>query len=309
MNDARQLDLFEPGQPHRAPTPLPPLVRFMVAACWVVVVFWGSPFVFLIFPRRNLLPGLFFRLVACVLTTAGFVFFLRVLDYNPHPLPIALGLPLDRVAARQWSTGFALGALLITADALCIICFGSVRFHLHLTSQLFLRAAAVALLLLFGALMEELAFRGYPFQKLTEAFGAFWAVVLLSALFGAVHLLNPEAQGWLSWGFFNTIAIGVLFALARIRTGSLWFSFGIHFGWNFFQGAVFALPVSGLSEFSTVITATVQGSPALTGQAYGPEASATCAVVLVIALPLLWRFTAEQNIQHRPRRLPATSRI
>jgi len=309
MSDARQLDLFEPGNSHRAPTALPPLVRFMVAACWVLLVFWGSELVFLFFPGHSLLPGLLFRLIACTLTAAGFVFLLRVMDYNPHPLPIALGLPCDRIARRQWITGFALGALLITADLLIIACLGSVHFQLHLTRELFLRSTIVAALLLFGALMEELAFRGYPFQKLTEAFGAFWAIILLSALFGAVHLLNPDARGWLSWGFFNTLAIGVIFALARIRTGSLWFSFGLHFGWNLFQGAVFGLPVSGLREFATVVNSTVQGSPALTGRAYGPEASATCAVVLVIALPLLWHFTAPQNIQHHPRRHPATSGI
>ncbi len=144
-----------------------------------------------------------------------------------------------------------LGGVLIAADVAFIAGFGSLRFHLHLGRHMLLRAVAVTVLLFFGALLEELSFRGYPFQKLTEAFGAFWAVVFLSALFGAVHLGNPDAQGFLSWGFFNTLAVGLLFALARIRTGSLWFSVGLHFGWNLFQGAVFGLPVSGLHDFST----------------------------------------------------------
>jgi hypothetical protein len=99
----------------------------------------------------------------------------------------------------------------------------------------------------------------------------------------------------LSWGFFNTLAVGVLFALVRIRSGSLWFSFGLHFGWNLFQGAVFGLPVSGLREFSTVVTATVHGSLALTGGGYGPEASATCSTVLVVGLPLVWWLTARRK--------------
>jgi hypothetical protein len=282
------------------PTLLPPFVRFLIAAIWTAGVFWGSGFVYAIFPQRNLVPGLLFRIIACVLTAAGFSFFLRFLDYNQLPLPAALGLPFDSIANRQFTTGFALGGLLIAADVAFIACFGSLRFHLHLGGHMLLRAAAVAVLLSFGALLEELSFRGYPFQKLTETFGAFWAVVFLSALFGAVHLGNPDAQGFLSWGFFNTLGVGLLFALARIRTGSLWFSVGLHFGWNLFQGAVFGLPVSGLRDFSTVVTATVHGSPALTGGAYGPEASATCTIVLVIALPLLMVLTSSPNIQHRP---------
>ncbi len=309
MTDAHQLDLFGAGKHYPAPKLLPPLVRFIVAAVWVAAVFWGSGFVYALFPHRNLLPGLLFRLVACVLTGGGFVFFIRVLDYNPLPLPWALGLPCDRIAVRQWGSGVAVGGILISADVLLIGWFGSVHFHLHISAHELVRAGAVTLLLLFGALLEELSFRGYPFQKLTRAFGAFWAVVALSALFGAVHLWNPDAQGWLSWGFFNTIWVGVLFALARIRTGSLWFSFGLHFGWNFFQGAVFGLPVSGLREFSTVVKGIAEGSVALTGGAYGPEASGICAIVLVAAFPLLWVITGSRNIQHRPPGSSAASSI
>ena len=105
------------------------------------------------------------------------------------------------------------------------------------------------LLLLSGALLEEAMFRGYPFQRLVEAVGPVWAVVALSALFGAAHLGNPNASGVLSWAFLNTIAIGVLLALAYLRTRTLWLPFGIHFGWNFALGFVFGLPVSGMNTF------------------------------------------------------------
>jgi len=95
MTDVRQLDSFEAGKPYRAPSLLPPLVRFALAAVWVAAVFWGSGFVYALFPGRNLVPGVLFRLVACVLTGAGFVFFLRVLDCDQRPLDAALGLPFD----------------------------------------------------------------------------------------------------------------------------------------------------------------------------------------------------------------------
>jgi uncharacterized protein len=283
------------GDPYRMPAPIPALARFVVAALWTAGVFWASGFVYALFPGRNLLPGLLFRVIACVLTAGGFVFFLRVLDYNGSPMAVALALPLDRTAGRNFATGLALGALLIAVDVGGIASFGSLEFHLHLSRPMLMRAGGVAALLLFGALLEELSFRGYPFQKLAEACGAFWAVVVLSALFGWVHLGNPEAGGWLSWGFFNTLAVGLLFALARIRSGSLWFSFGLHFGWNLFQGAVFGLPVSGLREFSTVVSASAHGSQALTGGAYGPEGSATCSIVLVVGLPLVWWLTAARR--------------
>ncbi len=72
---------FHPESP--IPPFLPPLLRFFIAALWAVGVFWGSGFIYALFPDATLLPDLLFRLVACVLTAAGFAFFLRVLDYNP----------------------------------------------------------------------------------------------------------------------------------------------------------------------------------------------------------------------------------
>lgn len=279
--------------------PLPALVRFIISALWCLAAFWLASFVYAFFPHRALVPGLLYRLLACLLVLAGFVFFLRVLDLNFRPLTAALSFPFDRTAGRQLSTGFAAGALLITADALVIALGGSLHFHLHLTPHMLVRALGVLLLLFCGALLEELSFRGYPFQKLTEAVGAVWAVVFLGILFSALHLGNPNSEGFLSWGFFNTLAIGLILALIRIRTGSLWFCFGLHYGWNLFQGLVLGLPVSGLREFAALITTGVAGPRSLTGGDYGPEASATCAIILVLSVPFLWRLTGKRSLQHR----------
>ena len=285
---------------YRRPSTLVALAGFIVAMLWAAGVFWASGFVYKLLPGHNLLPDVLYRIVAFFLTAVGFLFLLRVLDNSPSPWPRALALPFDRTGKRQFATGLSFGASLISADVAVIAWLGSLHIHFHLSFHMVFRAAGTVILLFFGALLEELTFRGYPFQKLTEACGVFWAVVFLSALFGAVHLANPQAGGWLSWGFFNTLAVGLLFAMARIRSGSLWFSTGLHFGWNVFQGVVFGLPVSGLNEFATLVSGIALGPPWLTGGDYGPEGSLTCAAILVLALPLVWLLTASRKVQHRP---------
>ena len=305
MDESNQLGLgsaggSDAGGHYRKPSPIGALARFILAMLWAAGVFWATGIVYKLLPGHNLLPDVLYRIVAFFLTASGFLFLLRVLDENPSPWPWALGFPFDGIGKRQFAIGLGLGASLISADVVVIAWLGSVHVHFHLSFHTFMRAAGTVLLLFFGALLEELSFRGYPFQKLTEACGVVWAVVFLSALFGAVHLNNPQAGGVLSWGFFNTLAVGLLFALARIRSGSLWFSTGLHFGWNLFQGVVFGLPVSGLNEFATVVSSIAIGPQALTGGEYGPEASATCAAILVFALPLAWLLTASRKVRHRP---------
>lgn len=279
---------------------VPAGLRFLIAALWSLLVFRGSGIVYDLLPAHNLVPGVLYGILGSTLLAAGFYFFLRVLDGREAPFFLAISLPVDRTAVRQWWAGFALGVGFIAANAAAIALFGQLRLHLHWNRAALLRALLAAAMMLGGALMEELAFRGYPFQKLAETLGTWWAVLVLAALFGAVHLHNPASQGWRSWGFFNTLAVGLLFALARIRSGSLWLPFGMHFGWNFCQGLALGLPVSGLTQFASLVTARVHGSSALTGGAYGPEASATCALVLLAALPLTWWATGVRRVQHRP---------
>jgi hypothetical protein len=109
---------------------------------------------------------------------------------------------------------------------------------------------------------------------------------VLSFLFGLAHLRNPHSS---KLAMVNTVLVGVLLAIAYLRSQTLWFPWGIHWGWNATLGLVFGLPVSGL-DFSTVVQGTAQGPEKLTGGAYGLEASALGTVVILLGLWPVWRF-------------------
>ena len=100
-------------------------------------------------------------------------------------------------------------------------------------------AAALMGVVIFGALAEELMFRGYPFQRLVEGIGPTGVIFVFSVLFGVVHLSNP---GETVWGLINTVAIGVLLSVAYLRTHALWLPWGIHFAWNGTLGLILDCP-------------------------------------------------------------------
>jgi hypothetical protein len=143
----------------------------------------------------------------------------------------------------------------------------------------------LALVLIVAAAAEELLLRGYPFQVLVEGVGAVLAVFLTSGLFALIHLNNPRVSGL---GLINIGLAGVLFAAAYLRTRSLWVPIGLHWGWNVAMGALFDLPVSGISFDVPVYDVLQRGPDLVTGGAFGPEASLL--ITLYVLPTIVWVF-------------------
>ncbi len=143
----------------------------------------------------------------------------------------------------------------------------------------------VVLVLLFGAVGEEMLFRGYGFQVLVASIGKFATVLPVGALFALAHAGNLNAS-WL--GLANTFAWGILLGWAFLRSGDLWLPIGLHFGWNV------TLPMFGvnLSGFTMEVTGHAmhwKTDPLWSGGAYGPEAGLLTTIVVGGLFYYLWR--------------------
>jgi len=139
---------------------------------------------------------------------------------------------------------------------------------------------------------EELLSRGYHLQTIASGLNLFWGVVISSAVFGALHLGNPNATWVSAVGIFFA---GIYLAYAYIRTKQLWLSIGLHIGWNFFEGVVFGFPVSGLDIYA-LTRIHVTGPQVWTGGAFGPEAGLIVLPSLIIGGLLIYWFTRNRII-------------
>ncbi|MBG9389499.1 CPBP family intramembrane glutamic endopeptidase [Caenimonas aquaedulcis] len=130
------------------------------------------------------------------------------------------------------------------------------------------------------AIAEEIVFRGVLFRITEEGLGT-WPAVLVSALFfGGVHIMNPGATVWSSVAI--AIEAGALLGLAYHVTRSLPLVMGIHMAWNFSQGTLFGIPVSGNGEKGFLVS-TRPGPDWLSGGSFGAEASVVAVLISVIA--------------------------
>lgn len=137
---------------------------------------------------------------------------------------------------------------------------------------------------------EELLSRGYHLQTLESGLNTFWAVLLSSAVFGILHLVNPNSES--KW--FVAIGIllaGVFLAYGYLRTRQLWLPIGLHIGWNFFEGVVFGFPVSGLDDIYHLTRVSIEGPELWTGGLFGPEAGLVLIPALALGTALIYLYT------------------
>jgi membrane protease YdiL (CAAX protease family) len=155
------------------------------------------------------------------------------------------------------------------------------------------------------AVTEELVFRGALFRILEEKTGTWGALAASGVLFGALHLVNPDATVW--GALAVAIEAGLLFGAAYAATRSLWLPIGLHLGWNMAEGGVFGTTVSGSDvNHGSLFTASVSGPEALTGGAFGPEAGLVAIVVCLIPAILFLREAKRRDrFYTRPGRQPA----
>jgi len=251
--------------------------------------------------QRAFRTEFFFRLLWMVLLFGIFIWMLTIGDHVEEHRIAAQGLPRVRGWLKHFMLGCVVGFGLTLLAVAPIYFWGRLKSVPLMSLRLLPNLGALLLMLLCGALAEELVFRGYPFQHLERAIGALRAVLVFSLVYGLLHLQNPHAD---AWAIVNSVLIGILLSLAYLRTRALWLPWGIHFGWNTSLGLLLGLPVSGFRVFSLLLYTQPYGPKWLTGGDYGVEAAATGALVFLLGILLVWKLPL-RALPQPPRRTPA----
>ena len=219
--------------------------------------------------------------------------------FEHKPLGV-VGLAFHPCWVKELCVGLGIGGIMMVSLGGAEALLGLARFARNtLPARAELAyGSCLFLILLITATNEELVFRGYPFQKLVESLGPPGAVAVSSAFFGLAHLGNSH-HTWIST--LNTMLVGIPLSIAYLRTRSLWMPVGMHFTWNYVQGFVFGLPVSGYTFSPSLLKVQVHGAAWLTGSEYGPEGGLLSTIVVVGAG--IYFFSARIRMSERMREL------
>lgn len=193
----------------------------------------------------------------------------------------------DRFIFKRLLSGFVLG--LTAISTLVAVLWWN---HLLVFDGRFLSGFAIwkyavlwGLMWLVTALLEEGLFRGYVQYTLTRGLNFWLAAIILSALFGAVHGLNP---GESPVGLFAGVLFALVCCLGLRVTGSLWLPIGIHIGWDWAEGYLYGVSDSGIVSEGHLYGTHPIGSVLWSGGATGPEGSLYALLILPVLATGIW---------------------
>ena len=221
----------------------------------------------------------------------------------------AMGSWMDRQSSPVSTQGLPrragwlgeIGLGLSTGWAIAVVCVLPLVISGGIAIVLMLKPAAWGWLLVdaaFFALMalaEEIAFRGYGFQRFAHSVGSVGAVLGYAAFYAILQALLPQSS---HASVAVSVALTFLLSTAYLRTKALWLSWGINFGWKASRALIFGLAVSGISNHSPVVQGDPMGSFWLTGGEFGLDGTWITFFALLAAIPVVYRLTRELDFRY-----------
>jgi membrane protease YdiL (CAAX protease family) len=209
---------------------------------------------------------------------------LRRIDHRPFAL---LGMSFSLEGLKEFFIGLIFGILYLTSVVLILWMTGWANFSFgNVNSQVLLSMSTYLVFFGVAGFLEEVVNRGYLFQAFIEGTRAWIAILIFSLVFSLGHILNEE----LSWvGGLNLFLHGILFSLAYLKTRSLWVPIGIHVAWNWAQGPLWGMNVSGTTIYNSFLVSVPKGPVLLSGGNFGAEGSLVTLVVGIGLVLYIWK--------------------
>ena len=195
---------------------------------------------------------------------------------------------LGKDGLKRYGIGFLIGIALIVVPTLVLILLGDYTQVERAGATLGMSALWIVIGLFFvwaiQSTSEEIIMRGFLLQSTGRQLPAWFAVIIPSLLFAALHIgADPIA-------LLNIVLVALFFSFLSLGQGSIWMAAGIHTAWNMTQGSILGIPVSNIPKTVSIWAfGPTEGAPQwLTGGSFGIEASVAGTVVLASAM--IWSY-------------------
>lgn len=213
---------------------------------------------------------------------AGFIGYMRWIEKRS-----LLSAGFTRNATlKRYLAGLGWGTLMMLAAAGIACAFGGLRFAGFGQGIDWLLWLLIFIGFLIQGMSEEVMCRGFLMVSAANRAPLWIGVALNSVLFAALHLFN---QGVTLLSVLNLILYALFASFYFLRTDSIWGIGALHAAWNFVQGCVLGVGVSGnpIPVTTAYFVPTEGSAQAINGGTFGLEGSIAATIVLVAGILLL----------------------
>lgn len=226
-------------------------------------------------------PKLWGSLFATIPVTAVFIFYMKRIERRSY---LSMGFTRGGTAKR-YLQGLGWGFAMCIAALGIAWALGGMRFE-GFTGQI---PWGMLLLLfvgfLFQGMSEEVVCRSFLMVSAANRAPLWIAVALNSLIFAAMHLAN---SGVTFFSFANLVLYGVFASFYFLRTDNVWGIAALHTAWNFTQGSVLGVEVSGHAIQDRLMHFGATDAPdMLSGGKFGLEGGVATTIVYLAGILIL----------------------
>ncbi len=264
-----------------------PARLFVVACFWVAVSLTAGRIAAVHMPAAY--TDLVQQVVIAVLLFGGFYMLARASVPDLRPLS-TVGFVRRPGADREFGLGAALGWAIAIAMVLPAVVTGNLHLGFAFDAASIVLTLKSAFVLSLFALNVQMIVAGLPARLLLRIAGPSWTAavtILAAALMVFLDQLQPGRT------LLFTALAAALFSAAFLRTRAAWLPLGLQMGWTLSLQLLFGATSPNTPPAGSFVQSQIGGSPALTGGAFGPEASGVAVIVALIALIVLFRLTRD----------------
>lgn len=232
---------------------------------------------------ENFMPPTYIQLFA----TIGTILAIMLLAFVVHKWKKSdVGVCFNSQGWKEYFIGVIIGfVMLVLAILPGLLTKGLSFFVADFDSSFF----GVWMLYIIGfaiqSFSEEFMFRGYIMPRLAQKYNIYFVLVAQALIFSWVHTGNSNVS---FIGLFNIFLIGLVFGMFVIVTDNIMLASGLHFIWNFAQGCIFGINVSGITDMTTILNCEVLEDSLMTGGAFGIEGTITTSIIAIVVGALLF---------------------
>jgi len=182
--------------------------------------------------------------------------------------------------------GLLLGGVLVVINVMILYLLGDLSFVTKLNNpnigMFLLKGLGVFVVV---SIAEEVMFRGYIMLSMKHMNKPWFSILVSAAIFSLSHgALNDGAS---TVAVINISLAGIMLAYMFYRSKSLYLPIGVHITWNYFQGFIFGVNVSGREVGEAAYLAKMENN-ILTGGTFGLEGGLVNTFVMILAMLIVY---------------------